>query len=422
MSYQFGLEKFSPRFSIISCSQNSFSTMYIVCYAFNMHGKYINRLLTKTILDSLSYFPISAILGPRQVGKSTLAKEILKEYKNSLYLDLEKPSDLSKLDQAELYLESHKDKLVCLDEIQRRPDLFPLLRSLVDENKRSGHFLILGSAAPDLLKQSSESLAGRIEYLELTPFQIQEVNREDFITYWVRGGYPDSYLAPNEELSNRWRDNFITTFLERDLRNLDINASTENLRRFWKMSAHYHGQILNLSKIGQSLNMSHTTVQNYIDIMVSTFMIRVLPAFNANIKKRLIKSPKLYIRDSGICHRLLGLDHFDDLAGHPTYGASFEGVVIENIITKLSGYEPSFYRTSQGAEIDLILSKGKTKIAIECKATKSPTVSKGFYLSCDDLGITERYVIAIVDEMYTTNHNTIVCNLQDFMENIANKF
>lgn len=384
-----------------------------------MHGKIIERALKKTIESSLTYFPVCAILGPRQVGKSTLAKEILTKFQNSIYLDLEKPSDLAKLAQPELYLEMHKDKLICLDEIQRKPDLFPVLRSLIDDDRRPGKFLILGSASPDLLKQTSETLAGRIEYLELTPFQEEELDGEHFMNYWVRGGFPDSYLAPNDELSHRWRSNFVTTFLERDLRNLGINATTENLRRFWTMCAHFHGQILNLSKLGQALSLSHTTIQRYLDIMQATFMIRILQPFVSNTKKRLIKSPKLYIRDSGIAHFLLDIDNFEDLAGNPNFGASFEGVVIENVISQCKNWIPTYYRSSHGAEIDLILSKGKKQIAIECKASKSPTVSKGFHLSCEELNITERYVIALVNETYTIQNNITVCNLRYFLKKMG---
>ena len=383
-----------------------------------MHGKNMERALRKTIESSLSFFPVCAILGPRQVGKSTLAKEVLRQF-DSVYLDLEKPSDLAKLAHAEVYFETHQSKLICLDEIQRKPEIFPLLRSCIDQTRRPGQFLILGSASPELLNQSSESLAGRIAYLELTPFQWTELNPDAFYQYWMRGGFPESYLAPGDAFSKRWLDSFIMTFLEKDMRNLGFNITSENLRRFWQMTAHYHGQIVNISKLGQSLNVSNPTVQRYMDIFVSTFMIRLLQPFHTNDKKRVIKTPKLYVRDSGICHRLLRVDSFDALMSTPMFGASYEGVVIENVVSLLKEWTPSFYRTNHGAEIDLILSKGGRHIAIECKATKAPSLSKGFYMSCEELGISERYVIALVDEPYALQHGVQVCSLGWFLGEIA---
>lgn len=308
--------------------------------------------------------------------------------------------------------------MICLDEIQRKPEFFPVIRSLIDQNKTPGQFLILGSASPSLLRQSSESLAGRIEYLELSPFLITEISNS-FLEYWERGGYPDSLLAPNRDLSKRWRENFISTFLEKDIPNFGLSISSENLRRFWKMCAHYHGQCVNFSKIGQSLSLSHTAIRHYTDIMSSTFVIRLLQPFQKNIKKRLIKSPKLYIRDTGILHQLLTLDSFEDLSGHPVYGASFEGLIIENILMSFPDWEGSFYRTQAGAEIDLILTKGNRTIAIECKASKAPIIQKGFYLTCDDLDIKERFVIGLVDSSYKIGHGITVCNLSEFLEYLA---
>ena len=384
-----------------------------------MVDKKISRLLEKQLNESLSFFPVVAILGARQVGKSTLAKMVLKTNDNVVYLDLEKPSDLTKLNNPELYFSQQKGKLICLDEIQRKPEFFSILRSIVDQNKRAGQFLILGSASIDLLNQSSESLAGRIDYLELAPFLEPEI--DDFFKYWIRGGFPDSYLAPSHDLSERWRENFIKTFLERDIPQLNFRIPAENLRRFWQMCAHYHGQLLNYSSIGKSLNLSHTTIRHYMDVMQSTFMMRLLPPFHTNKKKRLVKAPKVYIRDTGILHRLLKLSTFDDCAGHPVFGASFEGLVIENIAMNFPDWELSFYRTQSGAEIDLILNKGTHCIAIEIKATKAPQIKPIFFTVSKEVNASQRFIISFVDEPFKIKDNTTVCNLTYFISTFGKK-
>lgn len=381
---------------------------------------YIPRFIQKEAKECLYDFPVVTILGPRQCGKSTLARHISTKFKDTVYLDLEKPSDLRKLDEAELYLQTYSDQMICLDEIQRRPDLFPLLRSLIDEKRKKGRFLILGSASRDLILQNSETLAGRIAYIELTPFIYPEISQKDnslnnLFRLWIRGGFPESFLARNETSSVRWRENFIRTFLERDIPQLGVKIPTKSIQRLWGMLAHNHGQIINSSRIGESIGTSHTTIRSYIDLLVQTFMVRVLPPNIPNLKKRLIKSPKVYIRDSGILHTLLEIEDFDNLMGHPVYGASWEGFVVENIISRLPKWNASFYRTSSGTEIDLILEKGKKKVAVECKASADPQISKSFWNALEDLAIKEAWIISPVKEAYFVKKNIKVSPLETFI-------
>jgi len=367
----------------------------------------IQRNLEHTIRSKLSTMPVVAIIGPRQCGKSTLAKMIVNDMPNHVFLDLEKPSHLSRLRDPEAYLDSHREKLVCIDEIQNMPNLFPLLRTLVDENNRNGQFLILGSASPDLLRQSSESLAGRIAYLELTPFSYAEA-KANLVDFWLRGGFPRSYLAEDEIESFEWRQQFIQTFLQRDLHNLGFQIPAPTLFRLWRMLAHVQGQVLNASKLGASLGVSHHTLRRYIEILEQTFMLRVLPPFEFNLKKRLIKSPKVYIRDTGILHALLSLESPDDLYSHPEYGSSWETLVIEQLVPGLPRWENFFYRTASGNEIDLILQKGRRRVAIEAKASRAPLVGKGFRQALQDLEITEAWIAAPVDEVYPYGDNIMV--------------
>jgi predicted AAA+ superfamily ATPase len=386
-----------------------------------MNFNYIDRLITKDLTETLNEFPAVAILGPRQCGKSTLARYISSKIDNSLYLDLENPSDLYKLNDAYSFFARHQNKIICLDEIQRKPEIFNLLRSIIDKNNRNGQFLILGSASRDLIKQTSESLAGRVIFHELTPFLISEIADKEsqrdqkFHTLWLRGGFPRSYLARSDKSSFRWLDSFIKAFLERDIPQLGFQIPADNIRRLWKMLAHQHGQIINLSHIGNSLGLSHTTVRKYIDLLAQTFMIRVLSPYQTNLKKRLVKSPKIYIRDTGILHALLDIDNFESLWSHPVVGSSWESVVIENIIPHFSGWESFFYRTSAGAEIDVVLVKGRKKIAIECKNSQTPNLSKGFWIALEDLNIDEAYVIAPVDETIILKKNVKVMSLFNFL-------
>jgi len=369
----------------------------------------INRYLEKKIIYSLKHFPIVGILGSRQVGKTTLVKKIAKSINNSIYLDLELPSDISKLDEPEIFLNEYKNSLVILDEIQRLPELFPLLRALVDRSKKKGKFLILGSASPDLMKRSSESLAGRIIYHTLTPFNLFEIgsNVEKINKLWLRGGYPLSFLAANNKLSFEWRESFIQTFLERDIPQFGIRVPSIQLRRFWIMLSHSHGQIFNASKIANSLDITAPTVKHYLDILTDTFIVRQLPPFYSNVKKRLVKSSKIYIKDSGLLHALLNITYKEDLFSNPIIGHSWESFVIENIINQLEPpVIPYFYRTNAGAEIDLVLTKANIPyVSIEVKHSLSPKVSKSFRNAINDLNSKNNFIIYPGKETYSISKN-----------------
>ena len=378
----------------------------------------IDRHLTGTVKRRLQNNPAVAILGPRQCGKTTLAGQIVKKFNPSVYLDLENPADLAKLSDPLAFFSLHSDDLVCLDEIQRAPELFSILRSIIDERARNAQFLILGSAGRDLIRQSSESLAGRIAYLDLTPFLLSELEaaqKDDIRRLWLRGGFPRSYLAQDLDISFEWRQDFIRTFLERDIWMLGFRMPPARLGRFWKMCAHIHGSLLNASKLADSLGVSSHTVRSYIDLLAHTFMLRVLLPDAPNLKKRLVKSPKIYIRDSGILHALLDIRTHDDLLSHPILGASFEGFAMENILAFAKNYEPSFYRTSAGAEIDLILRRGRRTLAFELKSSTVPRVSKGFWNALEDISPDEAYVVAPVKESYPMKGGVMVSPLQEII-------
>ncbi len=361
----------------------------------------IERRIFDFLQKKVGASPVVALLGPRQCGKSTLAKAYLRLIENGVYIDLERPSDLRKLDDAEAYLERLSSKVVCLDEVQRASELFATLRSLVDDDRRSARFLLLGSASRDLMQQSSESLAGRISYIELTPFGLDEVGAAFLDRLWLRGGYPSSYLAQSDEASFDWRFDYIGAFLERDLPQLGFNYPTENMRRFWTMCAHCHGQTFNGSRLGGSLGVSHHTARSYVELLTQTFVVRLLRPFEANTKKRLVKTPKLYIRDTGLLHALLSIESRDDLYGHPVFGASWEGLVIETIVSKLKpSAVASFYRSAVGDEIDLVLSKGRKTIAIECKASKSPSLTSGNVKAREIVKPDACFVVAPIEERF----------------------
>lgn len=366
----------------------------------------INRHLYPSLVKSLRRFPVVALVGPRQVGKTTLAKQLAASGSiKAIYIDLEKPSDLAKLSEPELYLQSHADKLIILDEIQRMPELFAVLRALVDSKRRAGRFLLLGSASPQLLRQASESLAGRIVYHELTPFLLGEVKTDSKTRQrlWFRGGFPGSFLAGSEDAAEAWREAFIRTYLERDIPQLGIRIPSMSLRRFWEMLAHSHGQLWNASKIAASLGVSAPTVRHYLDILQETYIARLIEPYHANLKKRLVKSPKVYVRDSGLLHSLLRLPHPEDLYGHPAVGASWEGWVIEQILALTpANWRHSFYRSAAGAEIDLLLERPgrKPPIAIEIKFTSAPKPSKGFWSALADLGNVHGYIVCACEENY----------------------
>jgi len=348
-----------------------------------INADYIPRLQASGLLHQFDTFPVVAIIGSRQTGKSTLARHFISQMPNTTCLDLELDSDLAKLDDAELFLTSLRGRLVCIDEIQRKPELFPLLRALVDRSELNLKFLILGSASPELLRQSSESLAGRIQYMELAGFLFSEVmpdappDTAQIQRLWLRGGYPRSYLAASDSASFNWRRAFMRTFVERDIPQLGYAIQTATLSRFWSMAAHYHGQVFNASRIGESLGVSHTTTRKYLDLFEHTFALRVLPPFLANTRKRMVKSPKIYVRDSGLLHALMGIESMEQLFGHPVFGSSWEGWVIDQIIAALPHWRPHFYRTASGEEIDLIMVRGGKRLAFEIKASLSPRLSKG---------------------------------------------
>jgi len=381
---------------------------------------YIHRNQEAEILQLVQNFPAVAILGPRQCGKSTLARHILENFPTAIFLDLENPEDRQKLSAPELFFSGNENRLVCLDEIQRIPELFPLLRSVIDRNGKNGQFLILGSASRDLIRQSSESLAGRIIFVELSPFQLSELQIDDYWDYWLKGGFPRSYLAAEPALSFKWRQSFISTFLERDLRQLGFNMPPETMHRLWSMCANRQGQLVNLSQIGGSLGVSHTTVRTYIDLLKETFMVRVLQPLEANLNKRLVKSPKIYLRDTGILHTLLSIKNKEDLLGHYILGASWESLVIENLLNCVPDQPAGFYRTAGGAELDLVLQSGKRRIAIECKASAVPKPERGFYQALEDLDVSEAWIVAPVNMRYPLKENVFVMSLAEAVNELKN--
>ncbi len=386
---------------------------------------YIKRVITTKIKQKLENMPGVVILGPRQCGKSTLAKAIISEIGGAVYLDLERPSDVSKLRDPEAFFSLNSDKLICLDEIQRVPELFPVLRSAMDENKQNGQFIILGSASPNLIKQSSETLAGRISYFELTPFLLKEVSEDHHLKtsrkLWLRGGFPRSYLASNEKESFEWRLDFIRTFLERDIPQLGFRTPAKTLERFWRICSHLHGQLLNSSKLGESMGVSHHTVRSYVDMLEQSFVLRVLRPYESNLKKRMIKSSKIYIRDTGILHALLGIENHNDLLGHPVYGASWEGLVIENILSLMINWKASFYRTSSGSEIDLILEKGNKRLAIECKGSTSPNLNRSFWNAVGEIKFQQVWIIAPVKEAYPIEKGVMVAPPHQLIDHLMAK-
>lgn len=383
----------------------------------------MKRLIETEILYSLTRFPVVGLVGPRQAGKTTLAKQINKRLtRPGIYLDLEKPSDLAKLSDAELYFSHHLDKLIILDEVQRRPEIFPLLRAIVDTSHKKGRFLLLGSAAPELTRQASESLAGRINYHELSPFTLPEIKPTTYAIQrlWLRGGFPLSYLAKSEQDSFLWREAFIQTYLERDIPQLGLRVPASALRRFWMMVAHSHGQLWNGTKVAAGLGVSGPTVRHYLDILQDTFIVRELLPYHNNGKKRLIKSPKVYLRDSGVLHTLLNLSGVEDLLGHPVVGPSWEGWVIEQIISNLpKALQASFYRTNAGAEMDLVIEGGPARICIEAKYSLSPQPTRGFWTALGDLEKARAFIIYPGKDRYPLAPNVEVLPVTELHEVMA---
>lgn len=380
-----------------------------------------DRQILPLLQEYLSIFPAVGLLGPRQVGKTTLVKN-LKLDRDSIYLDLEKASDRAKLVDAELFLKGNVDKTVILDEIQLMPELFSALRSLIDEQREPGRFILLGSASPDLIRKSADSLAGRIGYLELTPFFLgEEVETEEMEKLWIRGGFPLSFLAKTERESQLWRQNFIKTYLERDLAQIGLSTDPRLVERFWKMLANAQGGIWNGESFARALGITRPTVNRFLEYLEGSFMVRVLPPFYQNIKKRLIKSPKVFIRDTGLLHSLTGVDSMDSLKNQVSIGASWEGFVIEQIAATFGKeYEYYFYRTHQGAECDLLLVKnGAVKKAIEIKNTLSPKLTKGLQISMEDTVAEEGFVICRIEEGYPLSEKVRAAGLREFLERRA---
>jgi hypothetical protein len=380
----------------------------------------INRRILPFVESALTRQAAVALIGPRQVGKTTIAF-LIKEQRSCLYLDLENPADRQKLSEPALFLAQYEDELVILDEIHRVPDLFPVLRGIIDQGrrqeKRYGRFLLLGSASIDLLRQSGESLAGRIAYVDMGPFDVLEVvhDSKDLIQLWVRGGFPDSYLAPDDGNSLALRQDFIRTYLERDVSLFGPRLPAETLRRLWTMLAHGQGSLLNASRLAGNLAVSAQTVTRYIDLLVDLLLVRRLTPFHANIKKRLVKAPKVYVRDTGLLHALLGIGTYNDLAGHPIIGASWEGLVIENLLSiSPPRTSATFYRTSTGAEIDLILQfPNAERWAIEIKNSLTPSLERGFYSACEDVRPDRSFVVYPGNDRYPLNNKVEVISLYE---------
>ena len=365
------------------------------------------------------------MLGPRQVGKTTLALAIAKQT-GALYLDLEHAGDLAKLADPADYLSRHRDKLVILDEIHRVPELFPVLRGLIDQSRQTGRaagqFLLLGSASIDLLRQSSESLAGRLALVELSGLTVTEVGPHRMEELWLRGGFPESFAAQDDMQSRRWREAFLRSYLERDIPQLGPRIAAETLRRFWTMLAHEHGGLLNAAQLARSLAVSGKTLASYLDLFVDLFLLRRLEPFHINTTKRLVKSPRFFLRDSGLLHHLLGLGTMEDLLGYSRMGASWEGFVIENILATLpEGARASFYRTAAGAEIDLILELPghRRPWALEIKRGSAPKLERGFHHAREDVAPERSLVVCATEEPFSMRDGIEAIGLQKLLQELA---
>lgn len=369
----------------------------------------IERHLLRDVLDGLNEAPLVCLLGARQVGKTTLAHAVAARGE-ALYLDLESPRDRARLDDPEAYLERHLDKLVVLDEVHRVPGLFPVLRGLIDRARRRGlgrgRYLLLGSAAVSLLRQSGESLAGRVRFLELSPFHALETANVPLDRLWLRGGFPESLLAESGHRSLHWREDFIRTYLEREIPQFGPRLPAETLRRLWVMLAHRQGNPYNAAELGRNLALDARTVNRYVDLFVDLFLLRRLPPWHANVGKRLVKSPRLYVRDSGLVHALLGIGTLDCLLAHPVIGASWEGFAIENLLSVApEGTAAHYYRTSGGAEIDLFVELPQgARWAVEIKRSTAPAASRGFHEACADLDPQRRLIVHPGTEQFPLAH------------------
>lgn len=380
----------------------------------------IQRLITQKVLRDLTWSPIVGLIGPRQAGKTTLARYLQTQIlKPSIYLDLELRTDWFKLDDAQSYLIAHEDVCVVIDEIQIRPELFALLRALTDQKREPARFILLGSASPHIVKLNTETLAGRIAYHELAPFSFSEI--KSFYTleeHWIKGGFPGALLTTEDFISRKWLDDFVETFIHRDLARLGFAVSANVVRNLLSMLAHLHGGQLNSSTLANSLGLTHPTINKYLELLEGSFLIRRLPPYFKNIGKRLIKSPKLYIRDSGLLHYLLRVFNIEQLRGNLAVGASWEGYVIEQIIREALEFSDFYYyRTQNGAEIDLLMITPNGKlVAIEIKFSSAPNISKGFYQSVEDLQPDFKYIITPTGERFDRADGLRICPLGIFLE------
>lgn len=386
----------------------------------------IHREITEELLFRVNHFPATAILGPRQVGKTTLVKTLQSELpKESIYFDLEIPSDLAKFSfDAEILLKNLDSQIVILDEIHRLPDVFLLLRGLIDQNRQAGRFILLGSASPDLLKNSSESLAGRISYIEMHPFHYREITANKLIDYkghWLWGGFPNAYLAKNDKSRNIWLTDFLRSYLERDLPQLGLSVSPLLMRRLLMMIGSIQGGIVNYSMLANSLGISQPTVSKAVDFLEQAFLIRRLAPYFVNIGKRLVKSPKIYIRDSGLLHHLLNIRTHESLLGHIVAGGSWEGYIIQEVVSQLpQDALPFFYRSQDGSELDLVIEQGtEIPLAIEIKLSDSPTLSKGNTVALNDLGNPPLLIVTPSATDYQLKTNVWVCSIATLAQNLA---
>ena len=379
----------------------------------------INRNIEQEFSELLKDYPVVSLIGPRQVGKTYFIKTFRKKLESqSLYLDLELPTDLAKLSDPQFFLEQHSEKTIIIDEVQHRPDLFPLLRALVDKDRRPGRFILLGSASRVIIQDTSESLAGRIAFIELKPFSLTELpDISSWKQLWIQGGFPLSFLARNQDSSMSWRVNFIRSYIERDLPLLGLQVSPVQLERMWSMLSHLHGQMLNISLVAESLGISSHTAKGYVDFMENAFLIQRLYPFSSNLKKRLVKTPKIFISDSGILHYFHQIKTLDELLSHPSAGHSWEGFAIQQIRAHMGKEtEMYYYRTHNRAEIDLVLIKGMRPVsAIEIKLSNSPKLTRGNTIAFEDIKAQSNYVITPSSEDYLLKKNTRVCSIADFI-------
>lgn len=380
----------------------------------------INRSAKNRVERLLQVFPAVVVLGSRQCGKSTLVKMISADRDDVLYVDLQSRYQRMQLADPVLFFEHNADKLICLDEIQLLPDLFSYLRTEIDRERRQGRFILLGSASRDLLQHTTESLAGRVGLIDLTPFLLPEVaSYDDFdlSSFWLRGGYPDSYLAMDDEASALWRENYIRTYIERDIPQLGFAIAATKMLRLLTMLCHEHGSMINYSKLASSMDLTAPTIRHYVDILEETYIVRVLQPWFKNIRKRLVKTPRVYIRDTGLLHQVLGISDYNHLLGHPIIGFSWEGMVVENVCSIVRGATCSFYRSLDGVEeMDLVVEWPNRRVAIECKSSVEPQLTDGFYRALKTLDIHEAYVVCPIDDIFPLREDIQVCGLKQLCE------